>query len=65
MTYLGLLSGTGRLVVQGTDIGSVDYEIHVHQNGTEEGRGFIKADDCRIKPKQAKFFQNRVVRFPP
>jgi hypothetical protein len=33
------------LILEGKDIGSVDYEIDVHQRGNlKEGRGIMKAD---------------------
>ena len=56
MNPLMSLSGTGQLINEGKDIGSVDYEIRVYRvRGFKEGRGTIKADPSflqRTLPKE-------------
>lgn len=45
MTYLRSLSGAGHLIIEGENIGSVDYDIRVYrQRYLKEGRGTMKVD---------------------
>ncbi len=50
MTYLGSLRGTGRVLIDGEDIGGASYEIRVYRTKhRKEARGRIDADISTIQ----------------
>ena len=49
MTHLGSISGTGRLILDGKDLGAAEYEIDVSQpRFIPEARGIISSEEATI-----------------